>query len=304
MTSNPCPSPNETLDRGDADERQRRLIHQVHGADARIRLLCEAPAFGAPVFVIDLDNGPQHNRLLGAFRPVAALASGADPELVVVSAMDLIYPARLVVHYEQLMSLAFALCERPATALLLGVGGASMWRFVRAHLPECTATLVDNDESIVAIARRWFYLDQPVVIDTGEQFLAGTTEHFDVILVDLYDARGSAALETDFWARCLDALAPGGCLATNWPDFASNEGVKPRAEAQAAVARARGHDCFFVTRHGLRDNIVQYVPTAEARGPDAVAGALERFAAERHLPDGGRGILEGCTISPEFPVAG
>ena len=50
------------------------------------------------------------------------------------SSMDLLYPARLVFHYERLMSLAFAMVERPVTALLLGVGGAAMWRFVRAYL--------------------------------------------------------------------------------------------------------------------------------------------------------------------------
>jgi len=303
MTSNPCPSPGETPDRGDADERQRHLIHQVHGAGARIRLLSEAATVGAPLFVVDFDNGPRHHRLLGTFGPVSTLASGAYTELLMLSAMDLIYPARLVLHYERLMSLAFALCDRPATALLLGVGGAAMWRFVRAHLPECAATLVESDESMVAITRRWFYLDQPVVTDTAERFLAGTTARFDAILVDLYDARGAAILDADFWARCLDALAPGGCLATNWADLGTGR-VQAMAEAQAAAARARGRDCFFVSPRELDQNIVQYLPTAEGRGPEAVAGALERFAAERRLPDGARGILEDCIISPEFPVAG
>jgi hypothetical protein len=49
--------------------------------------------------------------------------------------MDLLYPARLVFHYERLMSLAFVMAERPVTALLLGVSGAAMSRFVRAYLP-------------------------------------------------------------------------------------------------------------------------------------------------------------------------
>jgi spermidine synthase len=217
--------------------------------------------------------------------------------------MDLLYPAQLVFHYERLMSLAFALCERPVSALLLGVGGAAMWRFLRAYVPECAPTLVDADESVVAIARRWFYLSQPVVIDTAQRFLAGNTAQFDVVLVDLYDSRGPAPFDEGFWRRCIDAVAPGGCMATNWADFATNKGVRPMAEAQGAAARGRGLVTYFVTRRGFRDNLIQYLPTGAERQPEAITGALERFARERRLPDRGRGILDHCIVSTGFPLA-
>ena len=123
--------------------------------------------------------------------------------------MDLLYPAHLVFHYERLMSLAFALCERPVSALLLGVGGAAMWRFMRAYVSECAPTLVDADQAVMAIAKRWFYLSQPVVIETAQQFLAGNERRFDVVLVDLYDSRGPAPFDEEFWSRCIDALNAG-----------------------------------------------------------------------------------------------
>ena len=100
----------------------------------------------------------------------------------------------------------------------------------------------------------------------------------------------------------MDALAPGGCLASNWADFAVNPNVRPMAEALAAVARSRGLEPIFVTRRGFRDNLAQYVPTAEGTGPETLDGALERFAGARHLPDRGRGILENCLITRHFPV--
>jgi hypothetical protein len=74
------------------------------------------------------------------------------------------------------------------------------------------------------------------------------------------------------------------------------------AEALAAVSRSRGLEPIFVTRQGFRDNLAQYVPTANGISPDALDGALERFALERHLPDRGRGILENCLVSRNFPV--
>lgn len=285
-----------------SDDQLRRLIADYFGAASRLRLLRAAPAFGAPVFVVDFDRSPRHYRTLGSFGPSFGTATPDEPQVTEQSSMDLLYPAQLVFHYERLMSLAFALCERPVKALLLGVGGAAMWRFIRAYLPECAATLVDADESVVAIARRWFYLSQPVVVDTAQCFLAGNTTRFDAVLVDLYDARGPAPFDEGFWGRCIDALMPGGCLAANWADFATNKGVRPMAEALRAVAQARGFDTYYVTRRGFRDNLIQYLPTGGERRPEAIAGALERFAGERHLPDRGRFILEHCLISTGFPL--
>ena len=277
-----------------SEERQKSLILDYFSRDARIRLLRRAETFGAPVFVVDFDRGSRHFRTLGSF--------GAGAQVTEQSSMDLLYPARLVFHYERLMSLAFAMVERPVSVLLLGVGGAAMWRFVRAYLPDCAPTLVDSDETIIALARRWFYLNQPVVHDTAQRFLAGTMAKFDAILVDLYGPSGPAGSDEVFWIRCLDSLAPGGCLASNWADFAVNPNVRPMTEALSAVARARGLEPIFVTRRGFRDNLAQYVATTEGIGPEALDGALERFAAERHLPDRGRGILENCLVTRHFPV--
>jgi hypothetical protein len=282
-----------------SEERRRNLVFDYFGDDARVRLLRRTPTFGAPVFVVDFDRGPRHFRTLGSF--------GTGAQVTEQSSMDLLYPARLVFHYERLMSLALAMSRRSVNALLLGLGGAAMWRFIRAYLPDCSPTLVDADETIVAIARRWFYLKQSVVLDTAQRFVAGTSAQYDVILVDLYDADGPADSDEVFWTRCLDSLAPGGCLANNWADFAVNPHVRPMADALSLVAQARGLEPIFVTRRGFRDNLVQYVPTtpgfdAEAIAPNGLNGVLERFVRERHIPDRGRGILENCLVTRRFPI--
>jgi hypothetical protein len=282
-----------------SEERRRNLIFDYFGDDARVRLLRRTPTFGAPVFVVDFDRGPRHFRTLGSF--------GTGAQVTEQSSMDLLYPARLVFHYERLMSLALAMSRRSVNALLLGLGGAAMWRFIRAYLPDCSPTLVDADETVVAIARRWFYLKQSVVLDTAQRFISGTRAQYDVILVDLYDADGPADSDEVFWTRCLDSLAPGGCLANNWADFAVNPHVRPMADALSLVAQARGLEPIFVTRRGFRDNLVQYVPTApgfnaEAITPNGLDGVLERFVRERHIPDRGRGILENCLVTRRFPI--
>ena len=284
--------------------RLRHLITEYFGAGSRLRVLRQTACFGAPVFVVDFDRGVRHYRTLGSFGPSFGLANPDVPQVTEQSSMDLLYPAHLVFHYERLMSLAFALCERPVRALLLGVGGAAMWRFLRTYLPECATTLVDADEGVAAIARRWFYLSQPVIIETAQGFLARNVEHFDVLLVDLYDSRGPAPFDDAFWARCLDTLSPGGCMAVNWADFATNQAVRGMANAFRSVAQSRGFDTYFVTRRGFRDNLVQYLPTGPEREPGEIPSALERFAERRHIPDRGRGILEHCIISAGFPLEG
>src|SRR5215831_1381437 len=274
--------------------RMRRLILEYFGGEARIRLLRRAPTFGAPIFVVDFDRGSHHFRTLGSF--------GREAQVTEQSSMDLLYPARLVFHYERLMSLAFAMVERPVTALLLGVGGAAMWRFMRAYLPDCSPILVDSDETIIAAARRWFYLKQPVVLDAAQRFLAGSSMRYDVILVDLYGPAGPSEIDEAFWTRCLDALAPGGCLANNWADFAVNPNVRPMADSLSAIARARGLEPIFVTRRGFRDNLVQYVPTVPEIRADSVTDVLERLVRDRYIPDRGRGILENCIVGTAFPI--
>ena len=281
------------------EERQRSLIFDYFGGDARIRVLRHAATFGASVFVVDFDRGPRHFRTLGSF--------GGEAQVTEQSSMDLLYPSRLVFHYERLMSLALAMSTRSVNALLLGVGGAAMWRFLRAYLPDCGATLVDSDETIIATARRWFYLKQPVVLDTAQRFLAGSSTRYDVILVDLYGPGGPSESDEAFWARCLDALAPGGCLANNWADFTVNPKVRPMADALSTVARARGLEPVFVTRRGFRDNLVQYVPTDPQIRADAITlgglnDVLEGFVQERRIPDRRRGILENCIVATRFPI--
>jgi hypothetical protein len=123
------------------------------------------------------------------------------------------------------------------------------------------------------------------VHDTAQRFFAATTARLDAVLVDLY---GSAESDEAFRERCLDMLAPGGCLAANWADFAVNPAVRPMADAPSGVTRTRGLEPFFVARRGFCDNLGEYVPKSLGAGPDTIGGALERFALERHLPDRGR----------------
>jgi hypothetical protein len=49
------------------EERQRSLVLDYFGNDARIRVLRRAEIFGAAIFVVDFDRGPRNFRTLGSF---------------------------------------------------------------------------------------------------------------------------------------------------------------------------------------------------------------------------------------------
>ena len=49
------------------EERQRNLVLDYFGGEARIRVLRRAETFGAAVFVVDFDRGPRNFRTLGSF---------------------------------------------------------------------------------------------------------------------------------------------------------------------------------------------------------------------------------------------
>src|SRR5207237_2283077 len=104
--------------------------------------------------------------------------------------------------------------------------------------------------------------------------LAGSSGRYAVVLFHLYGPGGPAEIDEAFWTRCLGALAPGGCLANNWADFAVNPKVRPMADALSVVAQARGLEPIYVTRRGFRDNLVQYVATEPGIGAESMTDVL------------------------------
>ena len=182
--------------------------------------------------------------------------------------------------------------ERPVTALLLGVGGAAMWRF-RARLParlRADAGRSARTRAMVALARRWFYLTQPVVHrHRASGFSPGRRRNSTSILVDLYGpAWPGRSATAPFWTRCR-----GGAGARRLPREqlgGFRQSTRGRAgrwpmRSPTVARESRARLPIFVTRRGFRDNLAQYVPTARREpGSKRSVGALERFAGERRHP--------------------
>jgi spermidine synthase len=262
----------------------RESITDQYGSDCEIQILRRAPEFGAHIFVVDAPRGTRLLRTLGSI--------DREGRIMEQSAMDLLYPERLVFAYERLMLAAFALVPKPNTALLLGLGGGAMARHLAAYLPHCALTIVERDPVVRDLARRFFHLMRPVVMGDAGDIVAKSRGRFDVVLVDLYDVGGAADMGERFWAHCVAALRPGGCLAVNWAEFVGAREVRGEVERLAETAGRT----FFLSERGLRPNVVQLAPTLKSFRLRDLQARLLRFAETHGLPREDRDILKHCHV--------
>jgi hypothetical protein len=268
--------------------RLRSRLARHYGRDHRVLAACDAPRFGSSVSVVD-------HRVAGhRYRSLASV--GRFGRIHDQSSMERRRPERLAFPYESFMAVAFALAEQRRSALLLGLGGGAMSRHLAALLPRCALTIVEIDPVIVGLTRRYFGVAQPIVVADALRFMARNRRRYDVVLVDLYDGRGFIAAAPTFWRDCMDAVAPGGCLAVNWADFARHPHLHVYADE---IARLGGAPVFLAPP-SLADNLVQLMPMrdlAMANVRDLATDFFRKIGA-----DGA--VLRDCLITREYPRVG
>ena len=144
---------------------------------------------------------------------------------LVQGAMRIARPWSLELEYTREMLLPLLLAPRrgwPRSVLQVGLGSASLTRFLHRHRPETRLTVVEIDPAVVAAARQFFRLPPPsptLALEIGDahEYLATTRRRFDLILVDGFDGEGNAGmLETvPFYLNCRSRLNAGGMLSAN-----------------------------------------------------------------------------------------
>ena len=110
----------------------------------------------------------------------------------------------------------------PRNALLIGLGTGSVTKFLRRHRPAARLTVAEIEPKVVAAAQQYFCLPEEdaylqIIIADGADFLASSDKHFDLIMVDGYDADartgrlGTLACYLD----CQSRLSEEGLLVAN-----------------------------------------------------------------------------------------
>ena len=111
----------------------------------------------------------------------------------------------------------------PRNVLLIGLGAASLTKFLYRNRPHSALTVVEIDAAVVNVAAQSFKLpDDPkrlaITICDGYDYVAATDRQFDLILVDGYDAKCRVGmLDTlPFHYNCRARLREQGIVATNF----------------------------------------------------------------------------------------
>jgi spermidine synthase len=94
-------------------------------------------------------------------------------------------------------------CPRPKSLLNLGLGGASLERYLVANRPGLKIQSVESNELVIKIAQDYFYLPKTidVVHDAAEKYISNCHDTFDIILCDIFAVNFAASFGDNFSAR-------------------------------------------------------------------------------------------------------
>jgi spermidine synthase len=143
---------------------------------------------------------------------------GSDP---IQSEMNLSKPRDLVLSYTQAMMAALPLADHKRRILLIGLGGASMQKFLHDLLPETVLETVEIDPAVVWIAQKFFGFEpddnQIVHVGDGRAFIENSKKRYDIIFLDAYgpDSLPYSLATQEFLEAVRDRLAEGGVVCSN-----------------------------------------------------------------------------------------
>lgn len=157
----------------------------------------------------------------------------------VQGAMRIARPSSLELEYTR--ELMFPLLLRPggswpANVLQIGLGSASITRFLHRHRPRSRLTVAEISPEVIAAARQFFKLPDSsrlrIEVADGHDYVAASDREFDLIVVDGYDELGrTGMLDTlPFYVNCRARLSQRGLAVVNLVD-------RRRGAAAASAAR-------------------------------------------------------------------
>jgi spermidine synthase len=183
-------------------------------------------------------------------------------------AMRIARPWSLELDYTRDMMAALLLREHarfPRKVLVVGLGAASVSKFIYRNRPRAQVCTVEIDPQVVAAARQFFKLpaDDPprfvVQVADGVEHVARFDRALDLLMVDGFDTRGRAGAldDTPFYLQARRALTDRGVLVVNL--LGRSRGYKP------SVARiAAAFDDRVVTLQCEGGNVIAFAAVGEA----------------------------------------
>lgn len=141
----------------------------------------------------------------------------------VQSAMRIATPNALELTYTQAM-LGFLLITHslPNRALLVGLGGGSLVKFLYHQFPDIRLTVAEINEKVITASHQFFQVPSPderldIALADATEFIVNQSDH-DCILLDGFDSgfQVSSLATESFYSDCKNALSSDGVLSVNF----------------------------------------------------------------------------------------
>jgi|SRR5579862_514850 len=192
-------------------------------------------------------------------------------------AMRIARPWALELEYTRDMMLPLLLRsgrQWPRSVLQIGLGAASITKFLYRNRPRARLTVIEIEPDVVAAAMHFFKLPDDVSrldieIGDGQDYMASSGRQFDLIMVDGFDAKGRAGMldSVPFYCNCKARLTDTGIMVANLLSrrggaaesvarireaFSDRAIALPASEAGNTVSLATGGPPIFIAFDALR----------------------------------------------------
>lgn len=119
----------------------------------------------------------------------------------------------------QALLAAFLFCPEAKRLLNLGLGGASLERYLVSNNPDLEITSVESNDLIIELAKDYFHLPDNIDVKNkpADKFVQEETRSYDIILSDIFvaDNQASCLYDESFYANILNRIEETGVLAIN-----------------------------------------------------------------------------------------
>jgi len=128
-------------------------------------------------------------------------------------------PDQIALENVQALLTTLLFCPAAKRLLNLGLGGASLERYLDLRQAGIEVRSVEANEKIIQLAKDYFQLPEriDVIHNSADVFLSMHKEIYDIILCDIFvaDTQASCLYDTDFYADVSKCLDKTGVLAIN-----------------------------------------------------------------------------------------
>lgn len=177
----------------------------------------------------------------------------------------------------------------PTRALVLGLGNATVPRFIHAMEPDAHVLAMELDPVIVNVAREQFGFNGDVVIGDAIQGIKNLKDDYTLIFVDCFVGDEDLSMDPgmaseDFVAALDDRLAPDGILVVNQGSTESRRDMKLARRLMSHLKYLGYPPSLVVTAAEDSDIANQIMIVSRDRlGPGKLVRKLSREFSSNHL---------------------